>query len=270
MRGVVGRRLHIWALALIISFVSAAPALAAAPSEVELRAVISTWRNINDIIEKGKHVSGKVPVYYLSRLFREPLTKDQKREIIEAARHEDRWRDIWFITVSCSDKGDLKADVYFVPDSTTSDRVRQGKAVHLNNDFGIRTWVYDYVQIGHRPPEKFQPNGPELPIDMPEGFTLEEVVLLSDLVYGRAAAFVDDGVERRPRKDGVIDPFQLAGGATRRVDQSNPILRFRRRGDQVDVFTGVQEGGLCGRGEVVHCKKENGVWVIKSVGRWIS
>ena len=245
-------------------------AYAAELSEAEVKALISTWGNVKEIIEKGKPVTSDVPVYYLSTLFREPLTKDQKRQILEAARHEDRWRDMWFVTVSCSHKGDLKVDVYFLPDTTTSDRVRQGKAVHVRNGFGIQSWVYDYVQIGGRPPEKFQPNGPELPVDIPKGFTLEEVVALSDLVYGRAAAFVDDGVERRPRKDGIMDPFQLAGGATGGIDQSNPILRFWRRGDEVDVFTGVQEGGLCGRGEVVHCKKESGVWVIKSVGHWIS
>src|SRR5690349_19776163 len=99
MRGVVGRRLHIWALALIISFVSAAPALAVPPSAEEMRAVISTWRNVRQMIEHGAPVNRRVPVYYHSRFQLNRLTWAQERKILDWARQADLWRDPWFIIV---------------------------------------------------------------------------------------------------------------------------------------------------------------------------
>ena len=79
----------------------------------------------------------------------------------------------------------------------------------------------------------------QAPLEVGPALALEEVVQLADLIYGRAG-------------------------------RSNPILRFLRDGEEVEVYTGVQEGPLAGHGELIRCKKENGIWVIKSRGIWVS
>src|SRR4051794_29100498 len=176
---------------MIVSFLVqggyAPPVAAEGPSKTELRAVIRAWRNVRILIEEGKPAKGDIQVYYLFPIFKDLLNADQKRQIIEKARHIDRWRDLWFITVSANCDNIFNADLFFMPDTTTAGRVRQGRAVCVRNDLGVRTWDYNYVQIGQRPPEKFQPQGAELPLEMPEGFTLEEVVALSELIYSPEA-----------------------------------------------------------------------------------
>src|SRR5438045_9556959 len=67
--------------------------------------LIAASKELRQAVEKGKPVTGQVPVYYLSNWSRDPLTAGQKQQIIDAARRVERWRDIWCITVSSNRKG---------------------------------------------------------------------------------------------------------------------------------------------------------------------
>jgi hypothetical protein len=86
---------------------------------------------------------------------------------------------------------------------------------------------------------------------MPSGLTLEEV----------------SEIMTRVQSD---DELPNDGSFPRRIDHHHPIQHLTRDGDNVEVWTGFQKGPLNGRGEVIRFKKENGKWVIKSIGMWVS
>ncbi|HEV8292460.1 MAG TPA: hypothetical protein VGP94_11075 [Tepidisphaeraceae bacterium] len=221
---------------------------------VTWRAVIATWKNVQQTIEKGKPVTRSVPVYVVSRFQEDPLSEDQQREIFEKARKADLWRDIWFITVSSNFDGRYTARVYFMPDIVKG-RVRQGKVLACANWIKmevtagrwppLRGMLFDYVQVGAEPPESFQPHPQNMPFPMPPGFTLDEIAEIIQFIYA----------------PNLPNP---------KLDMSRAILGIQRRGENIEVEMGVREGPLLGRRGTWKCKKTNGVWAVVDTSEWVN
>src|SRR5213078_898715 len=112
----------------IVQVISSARATPSGPNVAEMKAVISTWRNVRQIIEKGAPTRDATPVVFISRDQEKGLSKDQTQEIFSYARKADLWRGIWFVAM----KNDLmlrqRATVYFMPDEVGAG-IRRGKSV---------------------------------------------------------------------------------------------------------------------------------------------
>ena len=224
-----------------------APLSRKAIDAVTWRAMLASWKKVQQTIEKGNPVSPTVPVYFISRFEEEPLSDDQKRELFARARKADLWRDIWFITVSSNFDGRYSASVYFTPDIEHG-RFRQGKVL-LRADNWIKTetspgrWpplramLSDYVQVSAEPPECFQPDAQNMPFPMPPGFTLDEVAE-------------------------IIQSIDTPSSATPKSEMSRAIMGIYRKGESVEVQMGGQQGANQAHGATWKCKKTNGVWAV--------
>jgi len=264
------RRLTAIVAVLIISFITQSaqaqpatrpaqttspPRTYAAPIDVVTwRAIGASWKNVQQIIEMGKPLTDEIPVYIISRFQEDPLSDDQKREILNKARKADLWRDIWFITVSSNFDGRYSAAVYFKPD-VEQGFLRQGKMLPCSNWIKVepspgrfpplRGMLTDYVQASAEPPECFQPDAHNMPFAMPSGFSLDE---LAEII----------GSIRTPN---AVNP---------KLDTTRPILGIRRQGDNVEVEMGTRQGALSGRGNTWKCKKTNGVWAVVDTAEWVN
>jgi hypothetical protein len=229
------------------------PRTCAAPIDaVTWRALGASWNKVQQIIDNGKPPSADVPVYIISRFQEDPLSDDQKSEIVARARKADLWRDIWFITVSSNFDGRYSASVYFKPD-VEQGVLRQGKMLPCSNWIKVeaspgrfpplRGMLSDYVQVSSEPPECFQPDASNLPFAMPSGFSLDE---LAEII----------GSIRTPN---LVNP---------KLETTRPILGIRRQGDNVEVEMGIRQGALSGRGNTWKCKKTNGVWAVVDTAEW--
>lgn len=221
---------------------------------VTFQAMLASWKKVQQTIEKGNPVSATVPIYIISRFEEEPLSDDQKCEIVQRARKADLWRDIWFITVSSNFDGRYSASVYFKPDIEKG-RFRQGKVL-LRADNWIKTEVLpgrwpplrgmlsDYVQVGADPPECFQPTADSMPFAMPPGFSLDEIAEIIQFI-----------------QTPTLNP---------KFDVGRAILGIYRRGENVEVQMGVRQGAFLGRGATWKCKKTNGVWAVVDTAEWVN
>jgi hypothetical protein len=242
------------------------------------RAVVPSYREVKRIIDDVKPMTGRIPVYYLSRFQEDPLTKEQRQDIYQLARRADRWRDLWFITVHSNRRDSYEATVYFKPDWEHG-KVRQGVALQVHSmmlpmmlrfasdppDPRLLSRVLrDYVQVGEEGPEKFQPRPENLPFPAPTGVANDEVVEIIDLIFSEPKPVA-------PPKE-IRDPFQFQPQRepVRLRHASGSILSMKRNRDGVELQVGVREGGLSGIGDIVRCRKENGAWVITSVGMFVN
>ena len=213
----------------------------------------SSWKRVQQTINNGNPVPQDVPVYTISRFEEDPFSDDQKREIFDRARKADLWRDIWFITVSSNIDGRYSASVYFKPDMEKG-QFRQGKVL-LRADNWIKTepspgrWpplrgmLSEYVQVSAEPPECFQPDALNMPFPMPPGFTLDEVA-------------------------DIIQSIGTPNPANPKSDVSRAIMGIYRRGENVEVQMGMQQGSNQPRGATWKCKKTNGVWAVVDTAEW--
>jgi len=260
------RRLTALAAVLIICISSktiyAEPGTSTAPSlapqrlwrpidDTTWRAVVSSWKRVQQTIDQGNPVPDSIPVYIISRFQEDPLSGEQKREIFTKARKADLWRDLWFITVTSNFDGRYTATVYFKPDIEQG-RFRQGKMLQCANWIKVdsapgywpplRRMLVDYVQVGSEPPECYQPEAQNLPFPMPAGFTLDELAEIIRFVY----------------TPNLLNP---------RLDTTRPITGISRKGDNIEVQMGKREGTVLGHG-TWKCKKTNGVWAVVDTAEW--
>jgi hypothetical protein len=207
----------------------------------------------------SKPLTPDVAFYSLSRRHPQTLKEDEKQLIIQTARQMDSQREVWCIT-SGSHWGH-RVEVYYLPDEIRG-QARRGKALAFryrtifdayrdvkSPDMNVE--VFDYVQVGEEPPEKFKPRPQNLPFETPAGLTFEEVAEIITRVQS----------DKQLPDDGSFP---------RQVDHRYPVLRFEIEGDKLEVWTGFQEGPLNGGGEVIQFRKENGKWMLKSIGMWVS
>ena len=219
---------------------------------VTWRAVLASWKKVQQTIDKGKPVNEQIPFYIVSRFEEDPLSLEQERDIVEKARKADLWRDLWFITVSSNFEGRYTARVYFKPDIEQG-RFRQGKMIQCTNWIKVqaspgrwpplRGMLVDYVQVGAEPPECFQPDAQNMPFSIPAGLSLDEV---AEIIQ-----FIHTPNQRSPK-----------------LDMTRAILGIQKKGENVEVEMGVREGR--GRGGTLKCKKTNGVWAVVDMGEWVN
>ncbi|HEV8378203.1 MAG TPA: hypothetical protein VGP99_05090, partial [Tepidisphaeraceae bacterium] len=242
-------------------------------------ALITSYKEMKQMIEKGKPLTSSIPVVYFSRFEAEPLDEQEVREITQATRVIELWRDIWFIGVDSNDaKGHYRAHVYFTPDREQG-HVREGKFLLLGDCritqyiirakdeirgsstsrvvaavFGTNgtTIMSDYIQVTAQldAMKTAVPTDLDAPFPRPTDMTIDELSEVVDFI----------------RSDSVPqDPRQINA----RIDTTNPILRIWRKGEIVAIRTG-NEGGSSGKGESIRCRKVNGQWVLLSIGIWVN
>jgi len=256
----ISKRRAMGLAALVAIFITTAPAVGSEPSEIELRAVISTWHKVKQVIETGAPVSDRTPAYRLVWGRAEPMSNAQKQQSIEIARGGDRWREIWFMTICDTDR----VTVFFMPEETQG-RLRRGKSINfplnprwIREQIGVQILTEEYVQIGDEPLRDFRLGEDNRPFEVEGGLTLDEVSEIVQLIRA----------PQKPVKAGYrLDFHQIQIDAR---DRTEPIISIRRDGDRVYVTTGYIRGMWAGQGQGIGCKKVEGIWVITSMSYWNS
>jgi hypothetical protein len=227
-----------------------------------------------------------VPIVYHSRLDPWPLAQYQVREILSRAEKvRPDGRDTWFIMVRMNYVRHWRlcceATIYFTPDMSTP-RLRKGRCTgfflsaadiqmlerlieKLEREQGrpssrkSREELSQYYEVSIREkPFTDQldvPTGTLMPFHPPEGFTDDEIVEIVD--------FVRTSPKRPPDPPNRVSIPQ-------RLDGSEPILSIERKGEDIAVRTGIQEGPLSGIGETIVLRKKGNTFEVISIGMWVS
>ncbi|MFC1782977.1 hypothetical protein ACFL02_05265 [Planctomycetota bacterium] len=246
-----------------------------------------------------------IPIVYVPYLSPLPLAEEQMREILENTRQVKPKKQIWFILVLehylYEGKHNYGVTVYFVPDQQTP-RIRQGLCMNTGksnlfteeeraellelweevqkilgkdpNAINPKEKLHPYIQISdskHHFCDDLQPPPIRLlPFDVPEGFSLEEIIEIVD--FTRSGPRL--AVTQKPNSYRLIQ----------QLDSSLPIHRIewltedslfyndvKDKKDLIRVWTGFQVAPLAGRGQYFNCRKINDIWRrVGGIVSWVS
>jgi hypothetical protein len=208
-------------------------------------------------------------IIYHNTLDPAPLSTNQLDELSKFVC-DTKPNDVWFVRVLYNRQEILRAEIFFLPEISTS-RMRKGKCAYYDSQFyafpkeyldtqevidakGFNPKYYDYVQV--LPEIYFSVVESEIPFDdymLPfsasDDFSDQEIIDIVDFIRGERA----EKTERHFR-----------------IDRTLPIMSITEHEDTIVIRTGTLEGPEMGMGQEIHLKKIDDRYSIIKVMEWVS